>query len=96
MVLPHSANMGSSNGNAPLERGVEMLEFTTTEAVRAYGVHPNVLGRLILTGRLQARKNPDGRWLISKESLDCWNAQRVRRAPKPAHGTVSKLAAVHA
>lgn len=60
-----------------------MAEMTTSQAVRTYGAHPNVLLRLILTGRLKARKNADGRWLISKESLDCWNRQRVRRARTP-------------
>lgn len=62
-----------------------MSEMTTAEAVRAYGTHPNVLNRLILMGRLEAHKNADGRWLISKESLERWNRQRVRRAPKPEH-----------
>ena len=57
-------------------------EFTMSQAVRAYEVHPNVLGRLILMGRLRARKNADGRWLISKESLERWVHQRVRRTPK--------------
>jgi hypothetical protein len=37
---------------------------------------------LILIGRLVAYKNADGHWLISKESLDNWNRQRVRRSPK--------------
>jgi hypothetical protein len=60
-----------------------MGEMTTTQAVRAYETHPNLLNRLILMGRLKARKNADGRWLISKESLECWNRQRIRRAPKP-------------
>lgn len=60
-----------------------MNELTTSQAVRAYDTHPNVLIRLILMGRLKARKNADGRWLISKESLERWNRQRVRRAPKP-------------
>jgi len=59
-----------------------MGEMTTTQAVRAYETHPNVLNRLILMGRLKAHKNADGRWLISKESLEHWNRQRVRRAPK--------------
>jgi hypothetical protein len=60
-----------------------MGEMTTTQAVRAYETHPNVLNRLILMGRLKARKNADGRWLINRESLERWNSQRVRRAPKP-------------
>ena len=57
----------------------EMPELTTSEAVRTYEVHPNVLSRLILMGRLKARKNSDGHWLISKESLDQWSRKRVRR-----------------
>jgi hypothetical protein len=60
-----------------------MGELTTAQAVRAYETHPNVLNRLILMGRLEARKNADGRWLISKKSLDRWNRQRVRRASNP-------------
>lgn len=59
------------------------MELTTSEAVRAYGVFPNVLHRMILMGRLKARKNADGGWLITKESLERWNRQRVRRALKP-------------
>jgi UDP-galactopyranose mutase len=58
------------------------LNLTTSQASRAYQTHPNVLHRLILIGRLAAYKNADGHWLISKESLDNWNRQRVRRSPK--------------
>ena len=60
-----------------------MPELTTSEAVRAYLVHPNVLSRLILMGRLKARKDPDGRWLISQESLDLWDHQRKQRGRRP-------------
>lgn len=56
-----------------------MAEMTTSQAVRAYNTHPNVLNRLILMGRLEARKNSDGHWLISKASLERWNRQRARR-----------------
>jgi len=59
-----------------------MGEMTTTQAVRTYHTHPNVLNRLILMGRLQARKNADGHWLIKKDSLEQWNRNRVRRVPK--------------
>ena len=55
------------------------MELTTSEAVRAYKTHPNVLHRLILVGRLIARKNADGHWLISKDSLERWNGDRQRR-----------------
>ena len=69
-----------------------MGEMTTTQAVRAYETHPNVLNRLILMGRLEARKNADGRWLIKQESLERWNRQRVRRAPKPERAAVAATA----
>jgi len=59
-----------------------MGELTTSQAVRMYETHPNVLNRLIHMGRLKAHKNADCRWLINRESLDRWNRQRVRRAPK--------------
>jgi hypothetical protein len=59
-----------------------MSELTTTQAVRHYNTHPNVLNRLILMGRLKARKDADGHWLITRESLEHWNRQRVRRGPK--------------
>jgi len=59
------------------------MELTTSDAARLYGVFPSALHRLILMGKLAARKNPNGHWLISKESLERWNAQRVCRTPKP-------------
>jgi hypothetical protein len=64
-----------------------MNELTTSQAVRDFDVHPNILNRLILMGRLKARKNADGRWLINRESLARWNRQRVRRAGKPSADT---------
>jgi excisionase family DNA binding protein len=66
-----------------------MSDMTTTQAARTYGTHQNVLNRLILVGRIKARKNGDGRWLISRESLEVWNRQRVRRAGKPSADTES-------
>ena len=59
-----------------------MDKLTTSQAVRDYKTHPNVLIRLILMGRLEAHKNADGHWLISRDSLERWNRQRVRRGPK--------------
>jgi Helix-turn-helix domain len=56
-----------------------MSEMTTTQAAREYGTHQNVLNRLILMGRLSARKNADGRWLIERTSLESWNHARMRR-----------------
>jgi hypothetical protein len=60
-----------------------MKELTTSEATRWYATNPNVLSRLILMGRLEARKDIDGRWLISKRSLERWNRHRIRRRQKP-------------
>jgi hypothetical protein len=73
-----------------------MSELTTSQAVRTYDVHPNVLTRLILMGRLKARKNADGRWLIAKGSLERWNRQRVRRAPKSGPASIGELAETRA
>jgi predicted site-specific integrase-resolvase len=56
------------------------MELTTSQAVQMYRVFPNVLHRMILMGRLEARKDRNGRWLISKDSLERWNQNRVRRA----------------
>ena len=58
------------------------MEISTSEAARQFKTHPNVLLKLILIGRLTAHKNADGHWLISKESLERWNRQRVRRTPR--------------
>jgi hypothetical protein len=71
-----------------------MSELTTSQAVRTYETHPNVLNRLILMGRLTARKNADGHWLISKESLERWNRNRVRRV-KPDVARSTSAALVH-
>ena len=66
-----------------------MKELTTSQAVRTYKTHPNVLNRLILMGRLTARKDADGHWLISKESLERWDRKRLRRAPKEIEDTAT-------
>lgn len=58
-----------------------MNELTTSEAVRAFQMHPATVLRLILTQRVTARKNRDGRWLIQRADLEEWDAQRVRRTP---------------
>ncbi len=66
------------------------MELTTSQAVQAYGVFPSVLHRMILMGRLQARKDANGHWLISKESLERWNSRRVRRVPKLERAEVAR------
>lgn len=55
-------------------------EIGMSQATRTYDVHPNALNRLILMGRLKARKDANGRWLIDVQSLEQWNQQRVRRS----------------
>jgi hypothetical protein len=69
---------------------MQMGELTTSQAARAYETHPNILHRLILVGRLLARKNEDGHWLISMESLEHWNRRRIRRASKPKLSAVAR------
>jgi Helix-turn-helix domain len=64
--------------------------LTTSEAVRKFSMHPATVLRLILTQRVAAKKDADGRWLISKESLERWNCQRVRRAPKSEQTAIAK------
>jgi hypothetical protein len=71
------------------------MELTTSQAVQAYGVFPNVLHRMILMGRLEARKDADGHWLISKESLERWNRRRVRRTPKAEQPSAGMPTATH-
>lgn len=68
------------------------MELTTSQAVQRYGVFPNVIHRMILMGRLDARKDANGRWLISEASLEKWNAQRVRRNAT----TRNAIAPIHA
>lgn len=64
------------------------MELTTSQAARAYQTHPNVLNRLILIGRLVARKNADGHWLINRESLERWNTTRIRRGRHSYHTAI--------
>ena len=52
-------------------------------------MHPATVLRLILTGRLTARKDPDGHWLISRDSLERWNRQRVSRGPKSKQDVIA-------
>lgn len=65
------------------------MELTTSQAVQLYQVFPNVLHRMILMGRLEARKDDTGHWLISMESLESWNRERVRRGPKPKQDVIA-------
>lgn len=61
-----------------------MEVLTTSEAVRQFQMHPATVLRLILTQRVSAEKDSNGRWLVRRSDLERWNRQRVRRAPKTA------------
>jgi hypothetical protein len=60
-----------------------MEVLTTSEAVRQYQMHPATVLRLILTQRVAAHKDANGKWLVRRSDLERWNRQRVHRAPKP-------------
>ena len=59
-----------------------MEVLTTSEAVRQFQMHPATVLRLILTRRVAAHKDANGRWLVRRTDLERWDRQRVRRAPK--------------
>jgi len=57
---------------------VEVL--STSEAVRQFQMHPATVLRLILTQKVAATKDGNGRWQIRRSDLERWNRQRIRRA----------------
>lgn len=57
--------------------------LTTSEAVRAYHAHPMTILRLILTGKVSAEKDSNGRWLIQRADLERWNRTRRKRVVRP-------------
>jgi hypothetical protein len=59
-----------------------MEVLTTSEAVRQFQMHPATVLRLILTRRVAAHKDANGRWLVRRTDLERWDRQRVRRAPR--------------
>jgi hypothetical protein len=61
-------------------------ELSTSEASREFQTHSNALTRLIAMGRIAARKDEHGNYRISRESIEGWNARRVR---KPRRVTVT-------
>ena len=61
-----------------------MEELTVSQAVRAYGVYPAMIHRMILRQRLEARRDERGFWHIRKDSLERWNSTRIRRQPAGA------------
>lgn len=56
-----------------------MSDFlTTTESVREFRMHPTTVLRLILTKRVKAHKDVNGKWLVQRADLEHWN--QLRRA----------------
>jgi hypothetical protein len=49
---------------------------TTSEAVRIFRMHPATVLRLILTQRVTAEKDSNGRWLVRRSDLEAWNRAR--------------------
>lgn len=62
---------------------------STSEAVRMFQMHPATVLRLILTQRVTAEKDANGRWLIRRSDLEAWNRQRLRRSRKREETTVT-------
>ena len=57
-----------------------MEVLSTSEAVRQFQMHPATVLRLILTQKVAATKDGNGRWQIRRSDLERWNRQRIRRA----------------
>ena len=53
-----------------------MEVVTTSEAVRQFQMHPATVLRLILTQRVSAHKDANGKWLVRRSDLESWNNQR--------------------
>jgi hypothetical protein len=66
--------------------------LSTSEAVRMFQMHPATVLRLILTQRVAAEKDQNGKWLIRRSDLEVWNRQRLRRAPKSEQAGVAATA----
>jgi len=63
--------------------------LSTSEAVRMFHMHPATVLRLILTQRVQAEKDQNGKWLIRRSDLEAWNRARLRRSPKAGHRAIA-------
>jgi excisionase family DNA binding protein len=48
--------------------------LTTSEAVRQFQMHPATVLRLILTQRVTAHKDANGKWLIRRSDLERWKS----------------------
>jgi hypothetical protein len=72
------------------------MEFvTTSDAVRLFRMHPATVLRLIVTQRVEAHKDLNGKWLVRHSDLERWNSRRLHRAPKPLQQADSDIPEVH-
>ncbi len=68
-----------------------MSELSVNQAARAYSIHPGVLLRLLIVGRLDGKKNEDGHWRIPQKSIDRYLAKREERRSRLAEAARGKL-----
>jgi excisionase family DNA binding protein len=68
-----------------------MEEVTTSEAVRGFGMHPATVLRLILTKRVAAWKDRDGRWKIRRADLEAWKRSRHQSKETRTHGQAAEV-----
>jgi hypothetical protein len=54
-----------------------MESLGTIAAARKYSTHPNTILRLIALGKLDARKDANGKWRILRSALENWQHERV-------------------
>ncbi len=52
--------------------------ITVAEAAEILGITPNYVGKLIRTGRFEARKVTNRLLLVNKESLEGWTRKQKR------------------
>ena len=62
-------------------------ELTALEAAKALSVRLNTLYLLIYEGKLEARKDGNGRWLIGREGLKQWRDAARKHNQRRVHGT---------
>lgn len=54
--------------------------MTTSQAVRAFDMHPITVLRLIQMRKVAAKKDANGRWLIRRADLEAWSRKRILKA----------------
>jgi Helix-turn-helix domain len=85
----HGCRIFAGKGMEQSQQEVLRMDvLTTSEAVRQFQMHPATVQRLILTCRVAAQKDVNGRWLIKRSDLETWSRQRVRKAPNQSRQRV--------